>query len=72
MENVDRIFVEYHSFVGQPQTLNIIVNILSNAKFRLYMSIPGDNSLKSPFLGLRNYNNMDFQLNIFGFKEGLN
>ncbi len=72
LENVDRIFVEYHSFAGQPQTLNIIVNILSNAKFRLYMSIPGDNSLKSPFLGLRNYNNMDFQLNIFGFKEGLN
>lgn len=70
--NVNRIFVEYHSFVGQPQTLNIIVNILTNANFRLYMSIPGDNSIKSPLLGLRNYNNMDFQLNIFGFKEDLN
>ncbi|MDR7372333.1 FkbM family methyltransferase [Flavobacterium aquidurense] len=67
---VDRIFVEYHSFVGQPQTLNEIIDILIKAKFRLYMSIPGNNSLNSPLMGLGNYNNMDFQLNIFGHKEG--
>ncbi len=72
LSNVDKIFVEYHSFVGQPQTLNIVVDILTKAKFRLYMSIPGDNSIKSPLMGLRNYNNMDFQLNIFGFKEDKN
>ncbi|TVZ25583.1 FkbM family methyltransferase [Gillisia sp. Hel_I_86] len=66
---VERIFVEYHSFVDQPQTLNEIVNILTRAKFRIYMSIPGNNSLKSPFLGLIPYNNMDFQLNFFGYKE---
>lgn len=66
---VERIFIEYHSFVGQPQTLNEIIDILTKAKFRLYMSIPGNNSLKSPLLGLGNYNNMDFQLNIFGYKE---
>lgn len=71
LDRVDRIFVEYHSFVGQPQTLNEIIDILTKANFRLYMSIPGNNSLKSPLMGLGNYNNMDFQLNIFGYKENL-
>lgn len=66
---VKRIFVEYHSFVGQEQSLNEIINILIESKFRIYMSIPGNNSLKSPFMGLGAYNNMDFQLNIFGFKQ---
>ncbi len=68
---VERIFVEYHSFVGQPQRLNEIIDILTKARFRLYMSIPGNNSLNSPLMGLGNYNNMDFQLNIFGYKEGV-
>jgi FkbM family methyltransferase len=67
--NVEKIFVEYHSFIGQVQTLNEIVDILTKAEFRLYMTIPGNNSLKCPLMGLGNYNNMDFQLNIFGYKE---
>jgi len=71
LDKVDRIFVEYHSFVNQPQTLNVIIDILRRAKFRVYMSIPGNNSIRSPFMGLIPYNNMDFQLNIFGYKEGL-
>ena len=72
LDKVDRIFVEYHSFVGQQQTLNELINILTEAKFRIYMSIPGNDALKSPFMGLNNYNNMDFQLNIFGFKQDCN
>lgn len=68
---VDRIFVEYHSFIGKPQTINEIIDILIKAKFRIYMSIPGNNSLKSPLMGLESYYNMDFQLNIFGYKEDL-
>ncbi|HPF12449.1 MAG TPA: FkbM family methyltransferase [Flavobacteriaceae bacterium] len=70
--HVERIFVEYHSFEGQKQTLNEIIDILSKAHFRLYMSIPGNNALKSPFMGLVKYNDMDFQLNIFGFKDNTN
>lgn len=70
LDKVDRIFVEYHSFVNQPQTLNEIIEILRRANFRVYMSVPGNNSIRSPFMGLTPYNNMDFQLNIFGFKEG--
>jgi FkbM family methyltransferase len=69
LDNVARIFVEYHSFVGQEQSLNEIIEILTKSKFRIYMSIPGNNAIKSPFMGLTNYNNMDFQLNIFGFKQ---
>jgi len=68
---VERIFVEYHSFVGKTQSINEIIDILIKAKFRIYMSIPGNNSLKSPLMGLGSYNNMDFQLNIFGYKEDL-
>ena len=65
---VDRIFVEYHSFVGQKQTLNEIIEILTKAKFRLYMSSPGVIN-KTPFISINSYDNMDMQLNIYGIKE---
>lgn len=65
--NVDKIFIEYHSFVNKKQTLNEIVEILTNSKFRLHISSPGLTS-KSPFVKINEYNNMDMQLNIFGFK----
>lgn len=71
LANVDRIFVEYHSFFGQPQTLNEIIDILTEAGYRLHISSPGLKS-KSPFTKLNIYNNMDMQLNIYGFKETLN
>jgi FkbM family methyltransferase len=70
LDVVERIFVEYHSFAGQKQSLNQVIDILSKANFRLYMSMPGNNS-GSPFMGLTEYYNMDFQVNIFGFKENL-
>lgn len=66
--NIERIFVEYHSFIGQSQTLNEIIDILTKAKFRLHISTPGFSSI-SPFMNLNVYNNMDMQLNIYGYKE---
>lgn len=66
--NVTRIFVEYHSFVGQEQTLNDIINVLKAANFRLYISSPGISS-KSPFINLSVYRGMDMQLNIYGIKK---
>lgn len=69
LDKVERIFVEYHSFVGEKQTLNEVIDILYKANFRLYISSPGDNSLNSPLLGLEDWNGMDLQLNIFGYKE---
>jgi FkbM family methyltransferase len=66
--NIERIFVEYHSFISQSQTLNEIIEILTKAKFRLHISSPGLASI-SPFMNLDVYNNMDMQLNIYGYKE---
>jgi FkbM family methyltransferase len=65
---VQRIFVEYHSFIGEEQCLSDILEILKRAGFRIYTSNPGNISIPSPLLGYGNYNNMDFQLNIFGVR----
>lgn len=68
LNKVERIFVEYHSFLAQPQTLNEIINILKHANFRLYISSPGVVN-KSPFINVSAYMGMDMQLNIYGIKE---
>jgi len=68
LKNVKNIFVEYHSFVNQKQTLNEIIEILTNANFRLHISSPGLTS-RNPFIHLNTYNNMDMQLNIYGIKR---
>lgn len=65
---VERIFVEYHSYVDKPQSLDTIISILNNAGFRLHINAPGLSSIQ-PFINLNTYNNMDMQLNIYGFKE---
>ncbi|WP_228850338.1 FkbM family methyltransferase [Aegicerativicinus sediminis] len=70
LDNVDRIFVEYHSMVGQPQTLNEVIDRLTKSNFRLFISSPGFSN-KSPLLERFTYNNMDMQLNIFGIKNNL-
>lgn len=70
LKNVKNIFVEYHSFVNQKQTLNEIIDILTNANFRLHISSPGLTS-STPFIHLNTYNNMDMQLNIYGINEDL-
>ncbi|MCB4808732.1 FkbM family methyltransferase [Tamlana sp. 62-3] len=64
---VERIFVEYHSYVNQEQTLNEIINTLKNNGFRLYIS--AGLASKSPFFNIRTYANMDMQLNIYGIKQ---
>lgn len=69
--NVNRIFVEYHSFVRQTQNLGEIISILENSGFRLHINAPGLSS-KQPFQNLKVYNNMDMQLNIYGIREKLN
>lgn len=69
LHQVDNIFVEYHSFVDKEQCLHEIINILTESGFRLYTSNPGNVSVSSPYLGLSNYNGMDYQLNIFGFRN---
>ncbi|MBI6118189.1 FkbM family methyltransferase [Salegentibacter maritimus] len=68
LDKIKRIFVEYHSFVNQTQSIDEILRILIEAGFRLHINAPGLSS-QSPFVKLNTYNNMDMQLNIYGFKE---
>jgi FkbM family methyltransferase len=67
LHNVERLFVEFHSFVGREQMLPEILTILKRADFRLHISSPGLIS-KNPFIQLNTYANMDNQLNIYGFR----
>lgn len=68
LSNVRRIFIEYHSFRNKTQTLSEILNILREAGFRYYFTTPGLIS-KNPFLKVREYMNMDMQLNIYGIRK---
>lgn len=69
LHNVDRIFVEHHSFIGQPQRLAEFIEILESAGFRL--NIQHDTHLKSrqPFMKRVEFNSKDGWLNIFGYRE---
>lgn len=71
LHNVERIFVEFHSFVGKEQMLPEILSILKSAGFRLHISAPGLTS-SNPFIGLTHYAGMDNQLNIYGFRDSTN
>jgi FkbM family methyltransferase len=66
--NVQRLFVEYHSFTNAPQELDTLIGILSQSGFRLHISSPGLSS-KTPFVTRNIYNRMDMQLNIYAFRE---
>jgi FkbM family methyltransferase len=65
--NVERIFVEHHSFLGQPQQLGEFFGILESAGFRLNIHI--DFQAKHPFIERIVYNKKDCWLNIFGFRN---
>jgi FkbM family methyltransferase len=65
--NVERIFVEHHSFLAQPQQLGEFFGILENAGFRLNIHV--DFQARQPFLKRLVYNNKDCWLNVFGFRE---
>jgi FkbM family methyltransferase len=64
---VERIFVEFHSFIGQEQFLPEILSILKNAGFRLHLTSPGLVS-RSPFIEITTYAGMDNQVNIYGHR----
>ncbi|MDA3890644.1 MAG: FkbM family methyltransferase [Salinivirgaceae bacterium] len=67
LKNVDRIFIEYHSFPNKSQNLNEILNILKNSGFRININTPGLVS-QQPFLKVNTYQGMDMQLNIYGYR----
>jgi FkbM family methyltransferase len=66
--NVRSLFIEYHSFVDQPQTLHLILDILNRAGFRYYVTKVGLESAR-PLLMRRNQLGMDSQLNIIAVRS---
>ncbi len=67
LNNVENLFVEYHSFSKEPQTLHTITSILIYAGFRIYVTQPRSLS-PEPFMKRYASLGMDLQLNIFAFR----
>ncbi|MFN3405090.1 MAG: FkbM family methyltransferase [Cytophagaceae bacterium] len=68
LKNVERIFIEYHSFSGVDQSLDVILKILKESGFRFYINTPGIKS-DNPFMKINTYSGMDMQLNIYGVRN---
>ncbi len=64
---VDKIFIEYHSFIDKEQHLEDILSILKNADFRYYIEHVGVRS-KNIFEKQESYHGMDLQINIYGYR----
>ena len=67
LKNVQRIFIEYHSFEGSNQRLVELFQILEGAGFRLHLNNAGLCS-KQPMLGVETYLGMDMQFDLFGYR----
>lgn len=67
LKNVQRIFIEYHSFEGRDQRLAELFEILENAGFRLHLNNVGLSS-KQPMLDVHTYLGMDLQFDLFGYR----
>ena len=66
LHKCENIFIEYHSFTGQPQHLHELLSILANNNFRYY--VKEEVVLSQPFVTKGNKGNMDMQINIFAYK----
>ena len=66
----DRIFVEYHSWSGNPQSLSKLLNTLTSNNFRFY--IEHVNSILSPLEDKGKIANFNLQLNIYAINQKLN
>ena len=67
LESVQNLFVEYHSFVNEPQTVHRILDILAKAGFRVHIHPPVTSP--QPFIRRNVHLGMDMQLNIFAFRQ---
>ncbi|MEO8149865.1 MAG: FkbM family methyltransferase [Bacteroidia bacterium] len=67
LKNVDRIFVEYHSFTDREQDLQDLLKVLNDAGFRYNVQHVGVFS-QTPFIKVETSLNIDNQLNIFAYR----
>lgn len=64
LSNVDKLFVEYHSYVEQAQELDVLLEVLKDAGFRYQVDSPGFRA-GEPFVSPQHKLGMDIQLNIY-------
>jgi FkbM family methyltransferase len=69
LRNVKNIFVEFHSYTNEQQSLAKVIEILESAGFRYFVKNSEDRS--KPFINKTNKFNpeMDLQLNIFAYRS---
>jgi len=63
LDNVDNLFIKYHSWNGVAQNLSQLLEILEKNNFRYYVN--GVCSRSQPFVNRSQDKDMDLQLNIF-------
>ncbi|HEX2256965.1 MAG TPA: FkbM family methyltransferase [Afifellaceae bacterium] len=66
LENVEQLFVEYHSFIDRPQRLSAMLALLEQAGFRLHAH--SELPAAQPFVHRPVVNHKDFRLNVFAFR----
>ena len=68
LDRVQHLFVEFHAYLGQPQALTKVIEVIEQAGFRYY--IDTNQHRRSPFVNHRYRNNdvMDLQLNISAWR----
>jgi len=66
LHRVNNLFIEYHSFWQEPQTVDDILSILKDANFRV--SIHSQFASPKPFVKQPLHLGMDLQLNIFAYR----
>jgi FkbM family methyltransferase len=69
LQNVQNLFVEFHSYINNPQDLAAVIGVFEQNGFRYY--IDTNQHRTRPFTNHRYRGNeiMDLQLNIFGWRE---
>jgi FkbM family methyltransferase len=69
LSNIKNIFIEFHSFINNKQSLDEILEILEANGFRYFIKPAADRN--QPFLNQMNKNfpEMDLQLNIYAYKN---
>lgn len=70
MGGVQRMFVEYHSFAGEPQSLAKLLSVLKRSGFHYYIQHTGVHS-PHPLVKLEQQAGFDLQLNIFAVRREL-
>ncbi|MCC6817750.1 MAG: FkbM family methyltransferase [Bacteroidia bacterium] len=66
MKNIDNLFVEFHSYNGQTQLLNEVIQAISADGHRIFMeNVAGR---QAPFVNKNGKYGMDLQLNIFAYR----